>query len=111
MAVRSGVLAAKKNTIQGESGWYKAPDEMIYYFTKEDSGWHKIYGPITEEEYIIQVENSFQKKRSQTMTKVDFKLQIATDSYQVCMDEVNKRLYICTPIEALTNDEDKDSDF
>ena len=95
-------MAAKKNTIQVESGWYKAPDEMIYYFTQESGDWHQIYGPITEEEYVNQIENSFQKKKSLTMTKVDFDLLIPTDDYQVCMDEVDKKLYVCTPIEALT---------
>ena len=36
------------------------------------------------------------------MTKVDFDLLIPHYAdYQVCMDEVDKRLYLCTPMEEL----------
>ena len=87
--------------MQGESGWYKAPDELIYYFTQENDNWNQICGPITEEDYIHKVENSFKKKKTLTMTKVDFDLRIHHADYQVCMDEVDKRLYVCTPMEDL----------
>ena len=44
----SGVLVALKDTEQGETGWYVAPDGAIYYFvlTADKSNWIATAGPI-----------------------------------------------------------------
>ena len=46
-ASAGGVLVAMKGTVQGKSGWYRAPDDRVYYFTLSHNDWIITAGPLT----------------------------------------------------------------
>ena len=50
-ASADGVLVAMKGTTQGKSGWYRAPDDRVYYFTLSREDWIMTAGPLTVSTY------------------------------------------------------------
>ena len=50
-ASASGVLVAMKGTVQGRSGWYRAPDDRVYYFTLSREDWIMTAGPLSVKTY------------------------------------------------------------
>ncbi len=50
-ASASGVLVALKGTVQGKSGWYRTPDNRVYYFTLSHEDWIVTAGPMSLSTY------------------------------------------------------------
>ena len=51
LAHQTSVLMALPGTMQGEAGWYMAPDGYIYYFVHRHNEWIMAAGPLGEEKY------------------------------------------------------------
>jgi len=62
-ALAAGVLFAMKNTVQGETGWYCAPDGSVYYFVLEEGEYLMACGPLSMDEYEALMTLSEDKKK------------------------------------------------
>eukprot|EP01041_Mallomonas_annulata_P004086 gene4086-8125_t len=110
-ALSAGVLFAMKNTEQGETGWYCAPDGSLYYFVLEEGEYLMACGPLTMAEYEtvmdLSLDRSSKSKGMNTVAaskliKCDLKLANGIDEdtdAQIYIASRSQKLYMALPLD------------
>jgi len=64
IAADAGVLLAFENTVQGESGWYKAKNKMFYFHSHDNTDWRLLLGPLEASQFDALANNAKRAVRS-----------------------------------------------
>jgi hypothetical protein len=104
LAVQSGTLIAKRDTKQGESGWYTGPDGSVYYLTLENENWTLTAGPITGEQYTEMIKTTKLKNTAATSAMLTPLALPAAEGGPIPKDAMmfienkSKKLYYAKPV-------------
>ena len=106
-AKQSGVLIAMKHTIQGESGWYLAPNGSVFYFVLDNGDWINSAGPIDLESFEAMILDSKRKNRISrpgVLVKCPFNLSIEHEDIRGDIYMANNqgaKVFVAVPVENL----------
>mmetsp|Transcript_816 Transcript_816/g.1370 ORF Transcript_816/g.1370 Transcript_816/m.1370 type:complete len:992 (-) Transcript_816:209-3184(-) len=110
-AKTSGVLVAMRKTIQGESGWYCAPNGSLYYFVLDEGEWLLTCGPISKEKFEETVNSSKVSTRKDPVSgaflkRCDFELvaQAVDFEGEVYISPATWKLYFVISVDTLMID-------
>jgi hypothetical protein len=103
-AKQSGVLIAMKHTVQGESGWYLAPNGFVFYFILDNGEWINAAGPIDLDSFEAMVIDSRRKNRISkpgVLVKCPFNLSIEHEDIKgdVYMANQSEKLFVAVPLD------------
>jgi len=102
IAAETGTLVAKRDTVQGDSGWYTGPDRSVYYFVLENGNWTMTCGPMTQQEYEEIARKTYRNNRGNgfenMLTKCDFPVKGCPENTLVFMENKSKILFLATPL-------------
>ena len=106
-AKQSGVLIAMKHTIQGESGWYLAPNGSVFYFVLDNGDWINSAGPIDMGSFEAMILDSKRKNRISrpgVLVKCPFNLSIDHEDIRGDIYMANNqsaKIFVAVPVENL----------